>query len=185
MRIAIIGGIGSGKSEVLKVAREMGITCVSADEINSELLQSPDYIAQIQEAFPSCVKDGVVDRKALARIIFSDDDKRKLLNSIAHPRIMQKIAECNTSPLVCELPLFIEGGDRTFDEVVLVKTSLAKRIKRLENRGFSTKDALKRIRTQVSDRTLKKYATIVITNNGTIEDLQKKAHEVLGDIIAK
>lgn len=185
MRIAIIGGIGSGKSEVLSVAREMGITCLSADEINNELLHTPDYIAQIQELFPSCVNDGAIDKKELACIVFSDDDKRKLLNSIAHPRIMQKIAECTISPLVCELPLFIEGGDTAFDEVVLVSTSLAKRIKRLKNRGFNLKGALERIRTQVSNSTLKRHATIVITNNGSIEDLRKKARDVLGSIIAQ
>lgn len=185
MRIAIIGGIGSGKSEVLKVARQMGIFCLSADEINSELLQSPDYIAQIQEAFPACIADGVVDRKLLASIVFADDEKRQILNSIAHPQIMAKIAECKENLLVCELPLFIEGGDTAFDDVVLVKTSLSKRIKRLKNRGFSTKDALARIRTQVSYRTLKKHATIVIKNNGTLDDLQKKAYDILGNLIAK
>lgn len=185
MRIAIIGGIGSGKSEVLKVARNMSYACLSADEINNELLRTPEYIAQIQAAFPTCVKDGVVDKKELARIVFSDADKRKELNSIAHPRIMQKIAACDKSPLVCELPLFIEGGDTAFDEVVLVATSLARRVKRLKGRGLSTKDALARIRAQVSNRALKRYATVVITNNSSVETLREKAYEVFNDIIVK
>lgn len=185
MRIAIIGGMGSGKSEVLKVAREMGIFCLSADEINNELLQSDEYIAQIQAKFPTCVEDGVVNKKQLASIIFADDDKRKLLNSIAHPQIMQKIAECTHSPLVCELPLFIEGGDTSFDEVILVTTSLFKRVNRLKNRGFNYKTALARIRRQASNSMLKKYATVVIKNNGSIEKLRDKARVVLDAIIAK
>lgn len=185
MRIAIIGGIGSGKSEVLKVARQMGIFCLSADEINGELLQTPEYIAQIQKAFPACVEGGIVDRKLLASIVFADDDKRKILNSIAHPQIMEKIAECKESPLVCELPLFIEGGDTAFDEVVLVTTSLVKRVKRLKNKGFTFKTALERIRAQVSTKTLKKHATIIIKNNGSIEDLRKKATFFFKNIVTK
>lgn len=185
MRIAIIGGIGAGKSEVLSVARSMGIACLSADEINNELLQTPDYIAQIQANFPDCVHDGVVDKKELARTIFADEDKRKLLNSIAHPQIMQRIADCDKSPLVCELPLFIEGGDMAFEEIVLVTTSLLRRIKRLKNRGFTTKTALARIRSQVSNNTLKRHATIVITNNGSVEQLRKKAFHVLTAIVTK
>ena len=49
MRIAIIGGIGSGKSEVMKIAKEAGFECVSADEINAELLRTPSYIAKIEK----------------------------------------------------------------------------------------------------------------------------------------
>lgn len=185
MRIALIGGMGSGKSEVLCVARQMGIFCLSADEINSELLQTSEYIAKMKDAFPTCVTDGAVDRKMLASIIFADENKRKLLNSIAHPQIMQKIAECNQSPLVCELPLFIEGGDTAFDEVVLVTAPLSRRIKWLKNRGFTFKTALDRIRTQVSVKTLKKHATIIIKNNGSIENLRDRAREVFGAVATK
>ncbi|MBD5092165.1 MAG: dephospho-CoA kinase, partial [Clostridiales bacterium] len=76
MRIAIVGGIGSGKSEVLKVARDMGLACLSADEINAELLKTPEYIAEIATAFPAAVKDGGIDKAALAKIVFSDDSAR-------------------------------------------------------------------------------------------------------------
>lgn len=51
MRIAIIGGIGSGKSEVLKIAKERGFFCISADEINSELLKTPSYIQKFKRRF--------------------------------------------------------------------------------------------------------------------------------------
>lgn len=52
MRIAIIGGIGSGKSEVMKIAKERGFFCISADEINSELLKTPSYIQKFKRRFP-------------------------------------------------------------------------------------------------------------------------------------
>lgn len=72
MRIAVIGGIGSGKSEAIKAAAELGIHTLSADEINSKLLCDADYIREIAAGFPQAVKDGAVDRRLLADIVFSD-----------------------------------------------------------------------------------------------------------------
>lgn len=77
MRIAVIGGIGSGKSEVMKIAKERGFFCLSADEINAELLKTPSYIQKIATLFPSVVSNGVVDKGALAKIVFSDRGERK------------------------------------------------------------------------------------------------------------
>ncbi|MEG2541428.1 MAG: dephospho-CoA kinase, partial [Clostridia bacterium] len=91
MRIAVIGGVGSGKSEVLNVARAMDIVCLSADEINAEMLTDSSYIKKIAEAFPNAVKDGKVDKGELATEIFSSHAKRQKLNSIAHPEIMKRI----------------------------------------------------------------------------------------------
>lgn len=185
MRIAIIGGIGSGKSEVVKVAREAGIFCLSADEINADLLKSQEYISKIAAIFPTVVKDGEVDKKALAHIVFQNDEMRKKLNSIAHPEIMSKIRECDISPLVCELPLYIEGGDRAFDEVILVHACLIKRIKRLKCRGLSNREAIARIRSQASESELKKYATYVLNNNGSIERLRADARCLFDELLSK
>lgn len=185
MRIAIIGGIGSGKSEVMKIAKECGFHCLSADEINAQLLVTPDYIKRIAQNFPTAVKDDKVDKKALAEIVFADDGKRALLNSIAHPEIMAKIRECDISPLAVELPLFIEGGDCDFDEVLYVKTPLCKRIKRLEGRGLARKEAVARIKAQVPSRALEKVATCHISNGGNLEKLRKNATKTLQNILKK
>lgn len=185
MRIAIIGGIGSGKSEVMKIAKECGFHCLSADEINSQLLTTPDYVEKISQHFPSAVKNGSVDKKALAAIVFADEDKRALLNSIAHPEIMARIKAFDESPLAVELPLFLEGGDNDFDEVVFVKTSICKRIKRLEKRGLARKQAIARIKAQVPSRTLEKVATCTIKNNSNIEKLRQNATKSLQNILKK
>ena len=74
MKIAVVGGIGSGKSEVMKAVQGMNVaTCVSADEINAELLKQKAYVEKLKELFPSVVKGGVVDKKALAKIVFNDE----------------------------------------------------------------------------------------------------------------
>ena len=186
MRIAIIGGIGSGKSEVMKIAKERGFFCLSADEINSELLKTPTYIQKIAAAFPNAVKDGEVDRKALAAIVFGDESARAKLNSIAHPEIMRRIAECNESPLAVELPLFVEGGDEAFDEIVYIRAPLFKRISRLKKgRGMSVKQAVSRIRSQVPSAVLRAKATIVIDNSRSLSALKERAYKTFNRILSK
>lgn len=186
MRIAIVGGIGSGKSEVLKIAKEKGFFCLSADEINAELLKNPSYIRKISEVFPSAVKDGVIDKKELARIVFNDKNEREKLNALAHPQIMRVISECDKSPLAVELPLFIEGGDDSFDEVIFVKVPLAKRIARLKKgRGMSVAQALSRIRSQVPSSALGAKSTVIIDNKGSLAALKTAADSVFDEILSK
>ena len=186
MRIAVIGGIGSGKSEVMKIAKGRGFFCLSADEINAELLKTPSYIQKIATLFPSVVSNGVVDKGALAKIVFSDRGERKKLNALAHPEIMRVISECKESPLVVELPLFIEGGDEAFDEIVYVRAPLFKRISRLKKgRGMSVKQAVSRIRSQVPSAVLRAKATIVIDNSRSLSALKERAYKTFNRILSK
>ena len=186
MRIAVIGGIGSGKSEVMKIAKERGFFCLSADEINAELLKTPSYIQKIATLFPSVVSNGVVDKGALAKIVFSDRGERKKLNALAHPEIMRVISECKESPLVVELPLFIEGGDEAFDEIVYVRAPLFKRISRLKKgRGMSAKQAVSRILSQVPSAVLRAKATIVIDNSRSLSALKERAYKTFNRILSK
>ncbi len=183
MRIAVIGGIGSGKSEVMKIAKERGFFCLSADEINAELLKTPSYIQKIAALFPSVVSNGVVDKGALAKIVFSDQNGRKKLNALAHPEIMRVISECKESPLAVELPLFIEGGDEAFDEIVYVRAPLFKRISRLKKgRGMSVKQAVLRIRSQVPSAVLRAKATMIVDNSTSFAALKRNANEVFDKI---
>lgn len=180
MNIAIIGGIGSGKSEVLKVAREMGITAISADEINAELLKSPEYVAKLAEYFPDCVVCGVVDKPRLAAEVFSDDAKRALLNGIAHPEIARRIAGCDANPLVAELPLVLESGlADMFDEIILVTAPRRTRYKRLEGRGVVAKRARSIMKAQAPQYKLRRIATRTIDNSGSIEALRESARNIL------
>lgn len=186
MRIAVIGGIGSGKSEVMKIAKERGFFCLSADEINAELLKTPSYIQKIATLFPSAVANGVVDKGALAKIVFSDQNERKKLNALAHPEIMRVISECKESPLAVELPLFIEGGDEAFDEIVYVRAPLFKRIARLKKgRGMSVKQAVSRIRSQVPSAVLRAKATMIVDNSRSLSALQARANKTFNQILSK
>ncbi len=186
MRIAVIGGIGSGKSEVMKIAKERGFFCLSADEINAELLKTPSYIQKIAALFPSVVSNGSVDKSALAKIVFSDQNERGKLNALAHPEIMRVISECKESPLAVELPLFIEGGDEAFDEIVYVRAPLFKRILRLKKgRGMSVKQAVSRMRSQVPSAVLRAKATMIVDNSRSLSALQARANKTFNQILSK
>ena len=181
MKIAIIGGIGSGKSVALAAAKDIGFATLSADEINSELLAQPSYVESLARLFPAVVTDGKVDRRALAKIIFQDEGERKKLNSLAHPLIDERIKNDDRSPLVVEVPLILESGARSlFDEIILVKTPLDKRVERLmSSRGMSREEVTARIASQASEEDLEKVATRVVENDNTPQDLQAKIKEVL------
>lgn len=186
MKIAIIGGIGSGKSEVLKVAKQKGAFCASADEINALLLRTPEYVEKLAKAFPDVVCDGIVDKQKLASAVFSDKSKRELLDSIAHPEIMRRIYDCDKDPYVVEIPLILKSGAIDyFDEIVLVSTPLLTRLKRLKGRGMSIRQALSRMRTQPSERKLKKIATVTIDNSGSKEELYVTANAVFDALFAQ
>lgn len=181
MRIAIIGGIGSGKSEVLSVARELGLPTLSADEINAELLEDAEYVSQIAQVFPKTVKRGKIIRPKLAQIVFSDKEARDKLNAIAHPRILERIEADRRDPLVVEMPLIVEcGAQRLFDEIVFVYTPLELRKERLAvGRGMFRAQVESRISAQVGDEVLQVLATRVIDNSSTLYELRKNAIELL------
>lgn len=175
MRIAVIGGIGSGKSEALAVAARLGYATLSADKINSALLEDASYIALIAQAFPTAVSDGKVNKAALAKIVFSDNSRLKLLNSIAHPRILQKIKDDPNDTLVVEMPVIIEcSASKLFDEILLIRTPILRRLAFLRRRGMSLSDAVRRIKSQTPLPELKKIATHTVYNSSSIKNLERK-----------
>ena len=186
MRIAIIGGIGSGKSTVLEAIKELGFSVRSADEINRELLDDPQYIRLLRAAFPDVIVDGKLDKDSLRSQIYSDPSKRHILNSIAHPLIRRKVATYDDKPLIVEVPLIVESSMHAdFDELILVRSKVSKRVKRLKQRTMMKSLVRKVMLAQVSEKKLMQYATITIDNNGTIEELKQSVKEVMNYIMSE
>ncbi len=184
MRIAVIGGIGSGKSEVLSIAEELNIATLSADKINADLLKSPEYVIKLAALFPDAVQNGELDKAALSAKVFSDDTKRLQLNALAHPEIAKRILECNENPLVVELPLALESGALDcFDEVILVETNKKTRILRLQKRGLDKKRVRAIMKAQVNPKLLKKHATRTIKNNKDLASFRDEAKKMLTMLI--
>lgn len=183
MKVAITGTIGSGKSTVTAILREMGCNVISCDEINADLLQDKDYISLIENEFPDAVVNDTIDKKALSKIIFNDENARKRLNSLAHPLICQRVkkqADCCVGDVFVEVPLLAESGmEMLFDKIWLIVSDENLQISRVIDRDKKTLTAVKRI----LDLQKKDYKfcvpVTVIENNFGYDELKKKVLNAL------
>lgn len=183
MKIAVIGGIGCGKSEAMRAFGDNGYAVLSADKINSELWQDEAYLNTLKLNFPEAVIDDEITKASLSKVVFADDEKRELLNSISHPLIVSKIVESKEELLAVELPLSLESGILAeFDHVVLIDTKKSLRLKRLEGRGVDKKRAKRIMAVQPPMKALRRQADVIILNNGTKEALYEKA-SMVADIL--
>lgn len=186
MLIALTGGIGSGKSTVARRWVELGATEVDADVLAREVVAPGSTgLALVAKQFGSEVlaADGTLDRAALAKIAFSSDENRKLLESILHPLIQQlalEKVEGLSGVIVYTIPLFVESNSKLkFDKVVTISCDEAVRVKRLvESRGMSEGEAISRISAQASDAQREAISDIVIDSNCTMAELVSRADSV-------
>ncbi len=186
MLIALTGGIGSGKSTVARRWVELGATEVDADVLAREVVAPGSTgLALVAKQFGSEVlaADGTLDRAALAKIAFSSEENRKLLESILHPLIQQlalEKVEGLSGVIVYTIPLFVESNSKLkFDKVVTISCDEAVRVKRLvESRGMSEGEAISRISAQASDAQREAVSDIVIDSNCTMAELVSRADSV-------
>jgi dephospho-CoA kinase len=184
--IALTGGIGSGKSTVARRWVELGATEIDADVLAREVVSPGSTgLALVAKQFGSEVlaADGTLDRAALAKIAFSSEENRKLLENILHPLIQQlalEKVEGLSGVIVYTIPLFVESNSKLkFDKVVTISCDEAVRVKRLvESRGMSEGEAISRISAQASDAQREAVSDIVIDSNCTMAELVSRADSV-------
>ncbi len=173
MRVAISGGIGSGKSQVTKILRALGACVVVADEVNAGLLCDKEYIDLIENTFPTVVHNKVINKKELADLVYNDESKRALLMSIAHPRIFERMFSAYPEEKVVfyEIPL-LSKTDVSFDIVWFVYSDRTLRLRRIAERDNVSKERAARVMSlQREEDLLREKADVVIDNSGTIDDL--------------
>lgn len=188
-KIAITGGIGSGKSTVSEIIRKMGYVVVSADKVYSELLLNEDFVKEICELMniSPIEKDGriTIDRKALSALVFSDKTQLSRLNDFTHPRIMDEIFRRSegVEPLFfAEVPLLFERGYETeFDNVFVVRRQLDLRLSGTVKRDGKTEAEIRKVIDNQFDYEGNKsgYKSIIIENNGTIHELETEVLEAV------
>ena len=186
MLIALTGGIGSGKSTVARRWVELGATEIDADVLAREVVAPGSTgLALVAKQFGPEVlaADGTLDRAALAKIAFSSEENRKLLENILHPLIQQlalEKVEGLSGVIVYTIPLFVESNSKLkFDKVVTISCDEAVRVKRLvESRGMSEGEAISRISAQASDAQREAVSDIVIDSNCTMAELVSRADSV-------
>lgn len=179
VRVAISGGIGSGKSAVTAILRSLGAKVIVADEVNASLVTDPDYVRKIADIFPSVVHNHSIDKKELATIVYGDESQRRLLMSVAHPLIFDRMfAVYPNEPIVFyEVPLLSECRDR-FDFVWYVDAEEGERIRRIMSRDGVSEDRAKRIVSlQRAEDSLRDTADVVIPNRHDWDELRKAVTE--------
>lgn len=186
IKVAITGGIGSGKSTVSRFIRDMGFPVFSCDEIYKEVIRSQEYINQIKNIFPEAVICGEIKRNVLSKIIFDDPKKRELLNNISHPIIMKKLLDVmsySKSEIVfAEVPLLFEGNfEYLFDRIIVIIRKNEERVKAIAARdGIALDEIEKRIASQFDYFSAEGIARLnncnatIIQNDGTFEELTLK-----------
>jgi len=196
--IGLTGGIGSGKSTAAKILAELGAPAIDADKVGHEIYQTgtPAY-RELIDAFGEGIlaSDRTIDRRKLGPIVFADPAALKRLNAIVHPKMFARMGEMvaamrrggETRPIVIEAAILIEANwQPLFDEIWLVTASRDRVIERVErDRGLKPEQTEARTRAQLSDEERRKYATSVIRNDGTLEELRAAVTRLWQDALAR
>ena len=190
----LTGGIATGKSTVARFMREQGLAIIDADLVARQVVQKgSDGLRDIVQNFGGEVlsKDGELDRKALGRMVFSDEQARRRLNEITHPRIRdeatrqaQQYAREGHELIAYEAALLVEAGlaDK-YRPLVLVVCDEATQLERLKARdGYSTQEAQARIAAQMALAEKRRYANLVIDTGASLEEVRRGSIEVLWGI---
>jgi len=196
--VGLTGGIASGKTEVANELERLGATVIDADRVTLQVTKTgtPVYEALLEEFGGGILgENGQIDRNALSRIVFGNETKRKLLNSITHPEIFKEIIEgvnqyaeriCpgDIPAVIVDAALIVDVGvSGIFDLIILVTADEDLRLSRLiEKRGMSMAEAKARIASQAPDSKRHESADLVIENNGSIEQLRSKVGEAWKEI---
>ena len=186
MRIALTGGIGSGKSTVSRLLAEKGAVIVDADAIAREIVEpGQPALEEIRDAFgPEVIDaDGLLRRSRLAEIVFDDPGALARLNAITHPRIAARSAELlEAAPadavVVYDMPLLVEQGPQAlagWDAIVVVDAPDDVRLERLcdRDRGLERDDAERRMTAQATRQARLAAADHVIDNSGDLMSLER------------
>jgi dephospho-CoA kinase len=182
LRVALTGGIGSGKSTVAGLFATHGAALIDTDRINHELTApGGTALTAIVEAFGTDLlgADGALDRARLRAIVFDDVAAKQRLEAILHPRIRARADEmaataARSAPyLVFVVPLLVESGTwrERFDRVLVVDCTVATQLQRVLARGIPSDQALQIIAQQASREQRLAAADDVLGNDGAVAEL--------------
>lgn len=192
MRVGLTGGIASGKSTVSSLFAELGAVVIDGDKLAREVVErGTPGLAAVVQAFGTelLTPDGDLDRPAMGAIVFNDDAKRKVLETIVHPLVFERYAELEaaTGPddiVIHDIPLLAESGRaEEFDEIVVVDAPEELQVERmLHDRGWTEADARARIASQATRDERLAIATHVIDNTGSLDDLRARVVEIYEEL---
>jgi dephospho-CoA kinase len=187
--VGLTGGVGSGKSTVGEMLRELGAEVVDADAATHAVYEpgGPGYDDVVREFGPDFVRDGKIDRSRLGDLVFRDADARRRLNAIVHPLVREWMAkrtaeavERGADLVVQDVPLLFENSlEKLFSSVLLVYVPEELQVERLvAGRGFTPERARAVIAAQMPIEAKRGLAQHVINNSGTLDDTRAQVTAV-------
>jgi dephospho-CoA kinase len=184
LMVGLTGGIGAGKSAVSTRLAELGAVVIDADALAREVVRpGTDGLAEVVAEFGPGVltETGELDRPAMGRLVFADEERRRTLERIIHPRVgMRSMEIVSAAPpdavVVNDVPLLVETDQAgAYELVIVVLAPEAIRIERVvRTRGLSEADARARIAAQATDEQRRAAADVVIVNDDTLDELRER-----------
>lgn len=187
--VGITGGVGAGKSQILKILKEeYDAQVIEADRVAKELEEPGNvgYLRLVEALGPNILcQDKTIDRKALANLIFRDEAVLRQVNQIIHPLTWHAIAdiihESRKKLVVVEAALFDKHNSQTCDEIWFADTSLENRLERLmSKRGYSLEKCQMIMNNQPTRDDFLAIADHVIDNNRTMDEVRCQINAILG-----
>ena len=191
LRVGVTGGIGSGKTALTDWLSEQGIVIVDADRVAREVVQpGTPALKAIIDAFGEqyLTQEGNLDRAAMRQLVFGDEEKRLLLESITHPQIREalwdQLQRADSAYVVLSSPLLLESGQSEMVDVsVVVDVPEEMQIQRTMARDANDKALVEKIMAaQMRRQKRLQLADIVVDNSGDLSALHDRAallHETL------
>jgi dephospho-CoA kinase len=191
LKVALTGGIGSGKSAAGDFFEDLGAVVVDADQLARDVIErGTDGFDELVVTFgDDILSNGVLDRKKLGLIVFADAQARKKLEEIIHPRVQAAFDEIvQDSPqgavIIYQIPILVEiAGRERFDYVITVEATLENRIARLKERGMKGYEIEARMKVQASDAERAKIADAIFNNDGDEDQLLRQVENIYEDIL--
>ena len=191
IKVALTGGIGSGKSAAGDFFEDLGAVVVDADQLSRDVIErGTDGFDELVATFgDEILTNGILDRSKLGQIVFADPAARKTLEAIIHPRVAEAFDEIiEYSPedavIIYQIPILVEtkGQDR-FDYVITVEATLENRISRLKNRGLKSYEIEARMKAQATDEQRAEIADLIFKNDGDLDSLLRQVENVYEDVL--
>jgi dephospho-CoA kinase len=189
--VGLTGGIGSGKSTVAELFARLGALVVDADQLARMAIErGTDGFAEVLLRFgDDIILNGDIDRKKLAEIVFSDENARKELEAIIHPRVQALFAEAvadlsHEDILIYEIPLLVEtGAAEKFDFIITVEAEIELRKERLLKKGLYISQIEKRIASQATETARAAVADAIIRNDGDEDSLLRQVENLWESVL--
>jgi dephospho-CoA kinase len=191
IKVALTGGIGSGKSAAGDFFEDLGAVVVDADQLARDVIErGTDGFDELVATFgDEILTNGILDRSKLGQIVFADPNARKTLEEIIHPRVAEAFEEIvQSSPadsvIIYQIPILVEtkSQDR-FDYIITVEATLENRTARLKNRGLKGYEIDSRMKAQASDSERAAIADAVFKNDGDLDQLLRQVENIYEDVL--